>query len=263
VSYFVEVRFLLKYVVDWTHDEGTNDGACAAWRKDDGLHVADVFNGGGGDPRNALRPLKPLKGRITIYARPAVFRLRSSGGTLASMVWGGLEAVGSAYGSKRRTWIQQGGPTATGCGSRFVRVQDDCQVSSGAFDVPVPYAAVYAAVRKPRPSTLKDLTDMYAAPPGKPFTPVLAVTAIGPTARPYRTCQTSPWAPGTPGVGNIGIPVSQRQITALRNLRVGSAVRVTANLHGQCKEATEIPSDDTCTYDVQGWVEIRRVQPDP
>ena len=62
-----------------------------------------------------------------------------------------------------------------------------------------------------------------------------------------------------PLVLNLGLPVEEKDIQALKTLGLGRTHRLKWDIHGQCDNDEVNDDDNGCKFRVDGWVQIRHV----
>ena len=62
-------------------------------------------------------------------------------------------------------------------------------------------------------------------------------------------------------IGSLGLPVTEKDIRALKTLPLNRTQTVKAKLRGEC--ALLNATGDTCTFDIRGWVAIKHIQRNP
>jgi hypothetical protein len=260
VGYDVSVTFWLRYYVEWRAYTGHEDPAdpCVSWRDDAGTATVVAHNEGANEkPR-----LKPLQGHFA----PSLASILPPGvpippGTKLPKSWAELDALGTAKGSFYRLWIQhRGGPPSTPCRGMpvvpYQRYDDDCGQREFTLGRRAP-ATIRAEQRSAAMLDLAGVTTPVFAP-GARTTPVLSVSV--PAVPPFRKCRIRTGMPEEL-IASIGLPVSETDIRALRTLPLNRTRTVRAKLRGDC--ALLNGSDDSCSFDIRGWVAIKHIQRNP
>lgn len=255
VSYLIEVTFKLVYSNHWWTTAGLREDVCEPWTEYEGTNDVWVENLGA-DARP--KKLKPLRGQISFGGAPVVknVRLPSS--------WATLTAVGDATGAIRRRWEQDGGPESSPCGGRpvdpFQRLPDDC----GRVSFSTRSAIIRGESRKDW-SDLFTLTQTLGQQ--KPVVSISVPAGNGAWKVPFATCKTTGLAP--PLVAGLGLPVTPKDIQALRTLGLGKTYRLewpnTSKKNrkpvvaGNCDNSAPKSAREGCEFEVRGWIAIRHV----
>ena len=254
VGYPIEVTFSLTYFVQWWETSGQRADACDYWRREDGANTVVVRNLG---RKTKPKRLKPLTGLFRVSGSQTIagVKLPFSAAT--------LNVVGDAATQVTRVWVQDGGPTSTPCGGRpvsiFKRKPDDCGTKRGSTS----HAVIDSAFRKDW-SDLRTITRPLMR--GKRAVSVIVAFGDGDAPfgnqeaawkPPFRTCKMTLAAP--PLVLNLGLPVEEKDIQALKTLGLGRTHRLKWDIDGQCDNDEVNDDDNGCKFRVEGWVQIRHV----